>query len=68
MGQGMPAAKRVGLGGRGLIGADLMAALRAALPDVEWVDVEDALCDLRAQKSPAEIAVIGSGIRIGMCR
>jgi Xaa-Pro aminopeptidase len=34
------------------------AALRAALPGVEWVDVEDALCDLRAQKSPAELAVI----------
>jgi Xaa-Pro aminopeptidase len=56
--QGAPAAQRVGLGGRGLIGADLMAALRAALPGVEWVDVEDALCDLRAQKSPAELAVI----------
>ena len=41
-----------------------MAALRAALPDVAWVDVEDALCDLRAQKSPAEIAVIRTAYKI----
>ena len=52
------AVHRVGIGGRGLIGADLLAALQAALPDVEWVDVENALCDLRAVKSPAEIDVI----------
>jgi Xaa-Pro aminopeptidase len=58
------AAKRVGLGGRGLIGADVMAALRATLPDVAWIDVEDALCDLRAQKSPAEIAVIRTAYQI----
>ena len=64
MRQGAPAAQRVGLGGRGLIGADLMAALRAALPDVAWIDVEDALCDLRAKKSPAEIAVIRTAYRI----
>ena len=63
-GAGAAAAKRVGLGGRGLIGADLMAALRAALPDVAWVDVEDDLCDLRAQKSPAEIAVIRTAYTI----
>ena len=64
IGRGAPAAKRVGLGGRGLIGADLMAALRAALPDVTWIDVEDALCDLRARKSPAEIAVIRHAYKI----
>ena len=52
------AARRVGLGGRGLIGADLMAAFKAALPAAEWVDVENALCDLRARKSPAELEVI----------
>jgi Xaa-Pro aminopeptidase len=50
--------KRVGVGGRGLMGADFLAALQAALPGASWVDCEDALCDLRAQKSPAEIAVI----------
>jgi Xaa-Pro aminopeptidase len=55
---GASAARRVGLGGRGLIGADLMAAFKAALPAAAWVDVENALCDLRAQKSPAELEVI----------
>jgi Xaa-Pro aminopeptidase len=52
------AVRRVGLGGGGLIGADTLAALRHALPEAEWTDVEDSLCDLRAQKSPAEIEVI----------
>lgn len=50
--------QRVGLGGRTLIGADLLAAFQAALPNVKWVDVENDLCNLRAQKSPAEIEVI----------
>ena len=58
VGDSMTAARRVGLGGRGLIGADLMAAFADALPAVEWVDVEGDLCDLRAQKSPAELDVI----------
>lgn len=49
---------RVGIGGRGLIGADLMAAFERSLPAAQWVDVENRLCDLRACKSPAEIAVI----------
>jgi len=48
----VPAAKRVGLGGRGLIGVDLMAALRAALPDVAWVDVEDALKSHNTKEEP----------------
>ena len=61
---GASAARRVGLGGRGLIGADLMAAFKAALPAAEWVDVENALCDLRAQKSPAELAVIRYAYKI----
>jgi len=64
LGQGARAVRRVGLGGRSLIGADLMASLRAALPAVAWVDVEDALCDLRGQKSPAEIAVIRAAYQI----
>ncbi len=50
--------RRAGLGGQNLIGAGLMEALRSALPGVEWVDVENALCELRAQKSPSELAVI----------
>ncbi len=49
---------RVGLGARGLMGADLLAAFQAALPGAKWVDVENDLCNLRAQKSPAEIEVI----------
>ncbi len=52
------AIRRIGLGGQGLMSADLLAAFHAALPDVEWIDVENDLCDIRAQKSPAEIAVI----------
>jgi Xaa-Pro aminopeptidase len=55
---GTSTARRVGLGGRGLIGADVMAAFTAALPGAEWVDVEGVLCGLRARKSPAELAVI----------
>ena len=55
---GAAAARRIGLGGRGLIGADLMAAFKAALPSAEWVDVENDLCELRARKSPAELEVI----------
>lgn len=64
IGRGLPAAQRVGLGGRGLIGADVMTAFREALPAAEWVDVENALCDLRAQKSPAELDVIRYAYRI----
>jgi Xaa-Pro aminopeptidase len=50
--------QRVGLAGRGLMSADTLAAFRAALPKVTWIDVESALCHLRAVKSPAEVAVI----------
>lgn len=52
------AVRQVGLAGRSLMSADLMAALQQALPQAAWVDVETAICDLRAQKSPAELAVI----------
>jgi Xaa-Pro aminopeptidase len=61
---GKPVPRRVGLGGRGLISADLWAAFQAALPQTEWVDVEASLCDLRAQKSPAELEVICYAYRI----
>jgi hypothetical protein len=33
--------------------ADVLATLHASLPEAEWVDMENSLCDLRAQKSPA---------------
>jgi Xaa-Pro aminopeptidase len=58
------AARRVGLAGRGLMGADVLAAFKAALPQATWLDVENAMCDLRAQKSPAEIAVIRYAYRL----
>lgn len=52
------AIKKVGLAGRGLMSYDVLSAFQAALPQAEWVDVENAMCDLRAVKSPAEVAVI----------
>ena len=59
-----PSLRRVGLAGRGLIGADTLAAFREALPAVEWIDIEGAVCELRAQKSAAEVAVIREAYRI----
>ena len=56
--------QRVGLAGRGLIGADTLRVFEAALPGVEWLDVENAVCDLRARKSPAEVAIIREAYRI----
>ena len=50
--------RRAGIAGRGLIGYDFFAALQQALPGVEWLDVETAMCNLRARKSGAEQAVI----------
>lgn len=50
--------RRIGLAGHGLISADLLASFQASFANSEWVDVENAVCDLRAQKSPAELAVI----------
>jgi Xaa-Pro aminopeptidase len=62
--QDISSVRRIGLGGGGLIGADLLAAFRAALPNTEWVNVEEELCDIRARKSPAEIAVIRQAYEI----
>ena len=63
-GQESKSVKRVGVGGRGLIGADVLAALQNALPNATWIDMENALCDIRAQKSPAEIEVIRYAYKI----
>jgi Xaa-Pro aminopeptidase len=63
-GTGLKSVRRVGLGGRGLMGADVMSAFKVALPGVKWIDVENAICDLRAQKSPAEIEVIQYAYKI----
>jgi len=64
IGYDISAVRRVGLGGGGLVGADVLTALHKALPEAEWVDVENSLCDLRAQKSPAEIEVIRYAYKI----
>jgi len=58
------AVRRVGLAGRGLIGAGFWEALQKALPGVEWVDVENEMCALRAQKSPAEMEIIRAAYAI----
>jgi Xaa-Pro aminopeptidase len=49
---------RLGIAGRGLLDVDTSAALEGALPGATWVDVEHAVCGLRARKSAAEMAVI----------
>jgi Xaa-Pro aminopeptidase len=49
---------KVGLAGGALMGAKTMAALNQAMPQAQWIDVENEMCMLRAVKSPAEIAVI----------
>lgn len=56
--------KRIGLAARGLMGADVLAAFEASFRQAEWVDVENAICDVRAQKSPTELAVIRYAYRI----
>lgn len=58
------AVRRVGLAGRGLIGAGFWEALQKALPNVEWIDVENEVCALRAQKSPAEMEIIRAAYKI----
>ena len=58
------AVRRVGLAGRGLMSYDFLSALQHALPGVAWQDVESAMCDLRAVKTPAEQAVIRHAYRI----
>lgn len=50
--------KRAGIAGKGLMGVEAWSALAQALPNVEWVAVENDLCNVRAVKSPDEIAVI----------
>src|SRR5271157_155154 len=58
------AVRRIGLAARGLMSADLLASFEASFPRAEWADVENAMCDVRAQKSPAELAVIRYAYRI----
>jgi Xaa-Pro aminopeptidase len=58
------AVRQIGLAGRGLMGADVLRAFEVALPGATWVDVEAAMCHLRALKSPAEIEVIRCAYKI----
>jgi Xaa-Pro aminopeptidase len=64
MGMDSRSLKRGGLAGQGLINGNLLHSLQSALPGLQWVDVEDALCELRSQKSAAEIDVIRHAYRI----
>jgi Xaa-Pro aminopeptidase len=50
--------RRIGVAAQGLMSADFLSSFRLGLPNAEWIDVETAMCNLRAIKSPAEIAVI----------
>jgi Xaa-Pro aminopeptidase len=56
--------QRVGLAGRGLMSESLFTALKAALPDTQWLEVEAEMCALRAVKSPAEVEVMRYAYRI----
>ncbi len=56
--------RRIGLAARGLMSADLLGSFQASFPGAEWADVENAMCDVRARKSPAELAVIRYAYRI----
>lgn len=53
----LQAIQRVGLAGRGLMSYDLFQVFQQTLPHAHWLDIENIMCDLRAVKSPAEIAV-----------
>jgi Xaa-Pro aminopeptidase len=55
--------QKVGIAGQGLMGSDIVSAFRKTL-DVQWVDVENAMCDLRATKSSSEIDVIRYAYKI----
>jgi len=56
--------RRIGLAARGLMSADLLASFQASFARAEWADVENAMCDVRARKSPAELTVIRYAYRI----
>jgi Xaa-Pro aminopeptidase len=56
--------RRAGLAGKSLMGAGILAAFERALPQAEWVEVENALGELRAQKTAAELAVVRYAYKI----
>jgi len=53
--------RRVGY--EGDVRAKRLEALRAALPHVEWVDISDAVSEMRSVKSPAEQRALRKAVR-----
>lgn len=49
---------RIGLAGKGLIGADLMESFKLTFPSCKWLDIETEMCSLRAVKTKSEIEVL----------
>ncbi|MBI3666583.1 MAG: aminopeptidase P family protein [Acidobacteria bacterium] len=56
--------RRVGVAGRGLMGEGILRAFEQAVPGVVWINVESAMCELRARKSAAELEVIRYAYKI----
>lgn len=50
--------KKIGIGGKGIMPVDTYNSFEAAIPDANWVDVDNAMCNIRAIKSQAEVDVI----------
>ena len=50
--------RRIGIGGKSIIGADILDTVRSAYPDAETIGVDAVLEPLRGIKSQAEIGVI----------
>lgn len=55
---------RAGFGGLGLMNANFVNSMKTALPNIEWIDLENDLCALRAIKTASEIEVIKKAYRI----
>ena len=58
------AIRRIGLGGKALMGAEIYETLRAAYPQADFVKVDHILEPMRGVKSPAEIEVIRYAYRL----
>lgn len=56
---------RVGLVGEDVIPHAMMKAIQAALPDIQWSNADGILTELRAVKSPAEIALLREAAALG---
>lgn len=57
--------KRIGIAGYLCTNLAMVEGLRASFPDAELVNADDILTTLRRVKSPAEIACLREGLRIG---